>query len=435
MTSDVIVIGGGVAGLAAAAALGRRGFTVTLLEARDRLGGRIATEHREGWPQPVELGAEFVHGGNRELWRRLEKYRLGTRLAPTTHWRYVDDRIEWIEDVTAAIGAVTAEIRPRRMSGWSFADFVRRSTKRFSAAERQLACEFAEGFQAAPIARLSASAMAGETLDTSEQFVLPGGFGRLVAALERELDPQRVQVMQDAVVTRVDWSRGAGVVHAGGHRHRARAVIVTLPLGVWRARRRQRGAVVFAPPLRAKAGLVARMGVGEVVRITLRLDPAAWPRVVPKVLQRVRGGFGFVHARGEGVNVPVWWALSKERVLTGWVGGPAAKALARRPPARILAQALGSLAAIFGVARSELRRALLDFALHNWSRDPFSRGAYSFTAAGAERAAERLREPVQGTLFFAGEATADGEEVGTVHGALASGLRAAEEVRRALRRV
>jgi monoamine oxidase len=70
---------------------------------------------------------------------------------------------------------------------------------------------------------------------------------------------------------------------------------------------------------------------------------------------------------------------------------------------------------------------------HNWSRDPFSRGAYSFITAGHEDAAKKLREPVQHTLFMAGEATADSEEIGTVHGALASGLRAAKEVGAALR--
>ena len=80
------------------------------------------------------------------------------------------------------------------------------------------------------------------------------------------------------------------------------------------------------------------------------------------------------------------------------------------------------------------RSAVVAWETHNWSRDPFSRGAYSFIVAGQENAAEKLRQPVQDTLFFAGEATADGEEIGTVHGALASGLRAAEEAGAALKK-
>ena len=76
VASDVLVIGGGVAGLAAAGELGRKGFSVTLLEARDRLGGRVWTLRPRGWPVPVELGAEFVHAGNKPLWNRLRRHRL-----------------------------------------------------------------------------------------------------------------------------------------------------------------------------------------------------------------------------------------------------------------------------------------------------------------------------------------------------------------------
>jgi monoamine oxidase len=91
------------------------------------------------------------------------------------------------------------------------------------------------------------------------------------------------------------------------------------------------------------------------------------------------------------------------------------------------------MARVFGRSKDELRRGIRDWDTHNWSRDPFSRGAYSFTAAGGEDAAQKFRAPMRDTLFFAGEATADGEEVGTVHGALASGFRAAKEITSALR--
>jgi monoamine oxidase len=108
-------------------------------------------------------------------------------------------------------------------------------------------------------------------------------------------------------------------------------------------------------------------------------------------------------------------------------------ALSGRSQRGLREKALGSLAEIFGVPQSRLRAALVDYATHNWSRDPFTRGTYSFTVAGEDDASAKLREPVAHTLFFAGEATADGAEVGTVHGALASGLRVAKEVRAQLK--
>lgn len=108
-------------------------------------------------------------------------------------------------------------------------------------------------------------------------------------------------------------------------------------------------------------------------------------------------------------------------------------ALARRSKCGVFEKALSALSSVLGTTKRNLRSAVAAWETHNWSRDPFSRGAYSYVAAGQEKAAEKLRQPVRDTLFFAGEATADGEEAGTVHGAIASGLRAAKEVRVALK--
>jgi monoamine oxidase len=207
--------------------------------------------------------------------------------------------------------------------------------------------------------------------------------------------------------------------------------VVTLPLGVWQAPPRSRGAVQFVPELRAKRKLARAIGVSHVIRLQLRFDRRKWQSLLPAPLRtQSRSGFGFVHSRVTGV--PVWWALSGEPVVTGWAGGPAAKALVTRSRSAIFEKATASLSEMLGVTKSAVRDAVLDWETHNWSRDPFSRGAYSYVTAGNETAAAKLREPVQNTLFFAGEATADGEEVGTVHGALGSGLRAAAEVREAI---
>ena len=171
VTSDVVVVGAGVAGLAAAGELGRRGFTVTLLEARERLGGRVWTVRPAGWPTPVELGAEFVHAGNAALWRVMRKHRIGTASVPPRHWLRRDAKLEKIDDIAKRIEHVTGRIEPKRMRDWSFAEFLQgQAPAAFDPVDRNLATGFVEGFQAAPLARMSASAVADETLDDDEQF-------------------------------------------------------------------------------------------------------------------------------------------------------------------------------------------------------------------------------------------------------------------------
>lgn len=432
-TSDVIVIGGGVAGLAAAGELARRGYAVTLLEARDRLGGRILTVRPKGWQKPVELGAEFIHGGNRVFWARMRKQGLRAGDVPSRHWLFYRDALERIDDVDDRICRVTERIAPRRMEGWSFADFMRRHSKSFSERDRNLAQGFVEGFQAASPQQMSASAIADETLREEEQFRVPDGYDQFVDSLERELRRDGVTVHLRSPVTRVAWRRERVTVRASGCDFQAKVAIVTLPLGVWLAKAPQRGAVTFAPPLREKRRVVGKMGVGQVVRLTVRFDARRWQKILPPALRRdARAGFGFIHSRLTGV--PVWWAMSGAPVLTGWAGGPAATRLSGLSKRAVFEKALASLSRIFDRPKEEVRSAVAGWEMHNWSRDPFSRCAYSFSAAGQENAAAKLREPVQDTLFFAGEATANGGEVGTVHGALASGLRAAEDVRRALPR-
>lgn len=429
--SDLLVLGGGVAGLAAAAELARRGFSVTLLEARDRLGGRICTTRPQRGAAPVELGAEFIHAGNPALWRFLKKHRVAAKHLPGGHWRFAGGRMWQIEDAAAELEVVTQRIDPKRMPGWSFAKFLRQHRHRFTADQCAFATEFVEGFEGAPPEEMSATAMQGESFDTSEQFALPGGYDQLVNALAADARRAGATIALGCVVRSIAWRPGCVTVHSRKNTWQAKAAVIALPIGVLQAAARQRGAVAFRPALREKQKLISRMRMGHVIRLTLRFEPRAWRSLLPKSLRPARNGFGFIHSGIAGV--PVWWSLSRRPMLTGWVGGPAAGALARQSEHGILQKALASLAEIFGQPKSRLRAALADFATHNWSRDPFTRGAYSFTVAGQEGASAKLREPVARTLFFAGEATADGAEVGTVHGALASGLRAAHEVRTALR--
>lgn len=428
--ADVIVIGGGVAGLAAADALARTGRRVVLLEARGRLGGRVDTRFIPGWPGPVELGAEFIHGGNPDLWRMLKRAGLRARTLSEAHWLARGGAIERIPDLDAAIGRVTRLITPRKAGAMSFGGYFRRYPPAVAADDWAMARSFVEGFEAAPLDRISARSLAGESPDEEEQYRLTGGYAPLVAHLAQSCTRHGVVITLGAPVASLHWRRGHVRVQTGGSAPgtlRARAAVVTLPLGVLKARRGV-GAVRFVPPLRRKQAAIDRMEVGDVVRCSVRFHDAAWRRLSSSLPPaRRRDGFGFIHSLIKGM--PVWWALDDRPVITGWAGGPAAKALLKLPAAGRRRRSIRSLAEILQVDPATLERGVADWQACDWTHEPFTRGAYSFIAAGQEHAAKELRSDVQGTLFFAGEATASGAEVGTVHGALSSGLRAAREVR------
>jgi monoamine oxidase len=174
-----------------------------------------------------------------------------------------------------------------------------------------------------------------------------------------------------------------------------------------------------------------------VFKIVLRFREAFWDdaeflRERRGPSSRDRGALNFVH--GHGAEVPTWWTTLPVRspVLVGYVGAVAAEdILAEEPPSR-LERTLVALSEILAVPRRELEDQLDASASHDWHADPFALGAYSYIGVGGIGAPRALGRPVEGTLFFAGEAT-DGPQIGTVAGALASGRRAAREVLRVLK--
>jgi monoamine oxidase len=202
---------------------------------------------------------------------------------------------------------------------------------------------------------------------------------------------------------------------------RAHRLLVTLPLGVLQARPGA-AAVRFSPSLPPdKRRAIAALAVGDVVKVAARFAAPPWERHEQRL-----GPLRMVHARP--AAIPTWWRpLPHEGpMLIGWAGGPAATALSGRPPEQIARRALTSLARVLDA--DTLPPAAQAWRVVDWARDPFAAGAYSWVPVGAGAAPAVLAAPVADTLFFAGEATQIGGAGGTVHGALGTGYRAADEI-------
>jgi len=445
-TADVIVLGAGAAGLAAARRLGTAGLKVIVVEARDRCGGRVYTRHVPSVPVPIELGAEFIHGRPPEIWRIVSEARAAVYAVTGRHCAVERGRLRAPIELWPSMQKVVRRIAAMRGPDRPFVEVADALWPTPADAEiRARVLSYVEGFNAAHADRISARSVARAEAaggGGEQAFRWVRGYDHLIAYLSDELAALHVAVRLGTVVEAVRWRRGRVMVATRSRRTdrtstlTARAAVVALPLGVLQIADDAEGSVRFTPPLPSAGAIASAAAVGDAVRVVLAFREAFWN---DGRLRINRGAcrmsqLGFVHAPS--AELPTWWTTAPidAPVLTAWAGGRRAEALVARGTDAIAAAAVTSLAEILGVGVRTVERRLEATFTHDWRADPFSRGAYSYLRAGGHAAVRRLSRPIEGTLFLAGEALADDANRGTVHGALASGDRAARALLGALRK-
>ena len=424
---DVLIVGAGAAGLAAAVDITGGGRSVCVLEARDRVGGRIFTRRDPQSAAPLELGAEFIHGAAPSIMRRLQRANVPVIDASHERWSVRNGRLAKGDDVFDHMRAALANIGPPRRD-LPFAHFLAAHSRELSRPVRDFARVLVEGFDAADATRVSTlqtlSEWAGQGAADAPTFRPLNGYVTLLEALLGALDHRRGRVQLNTVVRAVHWRRGRVKIEAiqAGRivNFSAPRAVITLPLAVL-----QSSAVHFDPPLTAKRKAMAALSMGPVLKVLLQFHEPFWETLDH---ERYRDG-AFFHAPSA-VFPTMWTQLPlRAALLSAWVGGPRALRLSRLSNDELIEQALASVETLFGTD-SGVRQHWLGGSVHNWQTDPFSRGAYSYVLAGGGKGRKELARPLANTLFFAGEAADVDGESGTVAGALASGERAAREVLR-----
>ena len=440
----VLVVGAGVAGLIAAVRLAEAGCNVTVLEASDRVGGRIHTVMRGN--AAVELGAEFVHGRPPEMLALLDELGLETYELNGTNVHYAQDGSLFVEgdrdakdnsgddgeDPFALLEQMTEWSNAHANEDLSFADYVSLVDAKPHVA--LAASSYVEGFNAADAARISVRSLAvqqraEDSIDGNAGFHMHGGYARLPQLLVERLQKAGGVVRLHASVAEFAWSHGhVSVTLAGGECVSADASIITLPLGVLQA-----GSVRFAPEPGDVLVHAARMAMGHVCRINLVFKRRWWAEIEHpqhKALQTLSFLLPAERVASNEPHFAVFWTgfPSLDPVLTAWCGGPAADRFDGLNAHAIAHIACGDLARIVGLTQQQVLDELVGHESHDWQRDPLALGAYSWVPVGAVDASEKMCQPVEGTLFFAGEHTDTTGHWGTVHGALRSGMRAAQQV-------
>jgi monoamine oxidase len=426
--ADVVVVGAGIAGLAAAERLAAAGRRVLVLEARDRIGGRIHTAHDPELDIPVELGAEFVHGHPAELMALVRRLGLTVQSARERHQRGPGEAAPPLPDLPHTLAKLLDGADQGRDR--SAADLLQEHAATARPGELETAARYLEGFHAADLSLLGTRALAqnekaGDEDGEQIQRVVEG-YGTVIRRLADRIDPDRCEIRLDSEVRAIRWSRGEARVQirgtgAASDEIVAGRVVLTVPLPVLRRLVTGPGSERLEPVPAAWLDALPSLHMGAAHRVVLGFDRRWW---VPD------GGDGpsFVHGGGE--SFPVWWTAlpSRAPVITGWSGGPRGALLSGKGEDTMIRAALESLASVFGRDVGQLRSRLRVAYAHDWSADPLAGGAYSYGGIGAIAARAALVQPVDGTLYLAGEAVAEEGRNATVHGALASGYRAADRL-------
>ncbi len=422
---DCIVIGAGVAGLAAAKKLHQAGQRVVVVEARQRIGGRVWTD-TIGSDVSVDLGAQWIHGISGNPLAEIANSNALTTFMTDYDSRniYSSDGAQWSEEqietseqlfrrVNGSVNRLRKVYRDQHSSDvpletvWN--SVVASSVLNDS--QRQM-LDFEANYEieheyAADLSQLSFYHYDQGADDLGGDVVLPKGYVQIPLWLSKQLD-----IRLGEVVRRVITSASNVEVHSDKNVYRAKRVIVTLPLGVLKS-----GTVQFYPPLPAsKLNAIQAIGFGLMNKICLKFDRVQWPD---------RQLFNFVDSKSrqfsEWVNLSSFMNVP---ILAGYNVGQVALENEKKTDAELTTVAMQVLRKMFGVRLSDP----VAVKQTRWGMDPFSLGSYSYLPPGATgRDNETLSEPVGDRLFFAGEATYQ-KHTSTVRGAFESGEREANRI-------
>lgn len=420
MKFDCIIIGAGAAGLMAAYELVKKKKHILILEARDRIGGRIYTLLPNGFSTSAQAGAEFIHG-EAKLTSKLLKA-AAMRSVETEGEMYQLRRGQLIQrDFFDNEWEVLLEELENVKSDMPFVKFLNDKFPKEKYPDFYESIQkFVEGYNAANMNDVSTLALKKEwsANENPKQYRPVGGYGNLMNYMAETIKKQDGILRLSQQVTEVQIKSGrAEVTTATGNQFESESVVITIPVSLL-----QKGSIKFTPALPQYEAAAKDIGFGSVIKFLFEFKEPLWENSSSRSFTKMQ--FAFSDAA-----VPTWWSQlpDKRSLLTGWLGGPGVKEL-KQDKDFLFDKATLSIAYILNMPQQEIHKQIQAWHIENWLVDQFSFGAYSYAKMETNEARKILREPVENVLYFGGEALSDEAATGTVESALSSGKEIAEKI-------
>lgn len=419
--NHVVVVGAGAAGLVAARELARGGRQVTIIEARERCGGRIWSLPVEEFGYPAEAGPEFIHGAAPVTTGLVQEAGLSLRSRGGTRWIVrngvwspSDPAMPHAGEFHRALDEVTVDLPIAEFLATRFA------APRYEELRRRIT-RTVEGYDAADPNCASTLALREEwSAPDGQHGRIAEGYGALMDYLVADSSRHGAALHLGAEVTAIEeMPSGLSARCRDGAVFAADAVILTVPLPLLKE-------IALPPVARERAArAVADIGYGNVVKLLFRFATRWWVKAGNHDLSNL----SFLLSDAA---VPTWWTQSPTThpVLTGWYAGPKADRVSSLSEAELIDMGLASLAQIFALSVEQLRGELVAARAVNWGNDPFARGAYSYATPQTRAAQHALTEPDGSAIFFSGEAFHVGPDIGTCEAAFAIGRDTARAILR-----
>jgi monoamine oxidase len=429
--ADIIVIGAGAVGLMAAHTLAKAGKRVTILEARNRAGGRTHTILNTSSSKYAELGAEFVHGNLPVTMKLLKEAGIAYHPAAGEMWHYRAGSFSKGFGGTDDWGVLIQKLNDLKHDT-SIGDFLQQQFGGEKYVQlRESVSKYVSGYDTADPFKASAFALCNEWQNEDEdaQYRIDGGYIKVIDYLVNESKANKAQLFLNTVVKHIYWESNKVEVRAtDATTFQAEKVIIALPLGVLQAGSDEAGAITLHPAIPEHQKAIQQMGFGAIIKILLEFKEAFWESdETTKLAGHSLKEMGFLLSDEE---IPTWWTQFPQHstVLTGWLGGPPAEKKMDTSSDELLRKGLQSLANIFKCNTEELKDNLITWSVVNWTADPFTRGSYAYDTIAAGESREILARPVNDTIYFAGEYLYEGSAMGTVEAALTSGMEIANQI-------